>query len=122
MKSSRLILISSSAFLLVLGITLIFIPKVLLSLLNFSIYPLIILRLIGALFFGFSMLNWTARNNSLRGIYGKPITIGNFAHFFIGSLALIHFIIFNPQNLLLLLFALIYIIFAITFAVILFKK
>lgn len=51
---------------------------------------LLILQILGALYFAFAMLNWMARGNIMGGIYSRPIAIGNVTHFFIGSMALLN--------------------------------
>ena len=43
----------------------------------------------GAAFVAFAVLNWSARGNMLGGIYGRPIALGNFAHFAIGAITLL---------------------------------
>jgi len=40
----------------------------------------LMLQLLGALYFGFAMINWTGRANLVAGIYGRPIAIGNLSH------------------------------------------
>ena len=50
--------------------------------------PLLV-QLLGALLFGFAMLNWLAKDMSIGGIYGRPIIVGNLAHFVIGALTLL---------------------------------
>jgi hypothetical protein len=49
----------------------------------------LILQILGALYFAFGMINWTAKANLIGGIYGRPIAIGNLCHFTIGGLAVI---------------------------------
>jgi hypothetical protein len=73
------------------GIALSFFP---LEILRYAIgdpvaaYPLI-MQLLGSLYFAFAMLNWTAKENLLGGIYGRSVIIGNLTHFVVGALALI---------------------------------
>ena len=50
---------------------------------------LLMLQLIGASYFAFAMLNWMARGNIIGGIYSRPITIGNFTHFFMAGIGLL---------------------------------
>ena len=77
----------------VLGILLTFIPSEILKFLG-DPQPqqaaVIALQMAGALYFGFAMINWTARANLIGGIYGRPIAIGNVMHFFIGAMALMN--------------------------------
>ncbi len=46
-------------------------------------------QLLGSLYVGFALLNWTARGNAIGGIYGRPVALGNFVHFTVGALALV---------------------------------
>lgn len=49
----------------------------------------IIIQILGALYFAFGMVNWTAKGNLIGGIYARPIAIGNLTHFAMGALALV---------------------------------
>ena len=42
---------------------------------------IILVQVTGALYMGFAMLNWMARGSVIGGIYGRPVTMGNFLHF-----------------------------------------
>lgn len=48
----------------------------------------ILVQLLGALYFAFALLNWTARGVMIGGIYARPVSLGNFLHFTMGALAL----------------------------------
>ena len=48
---------------------------------------LIVVQIAGALCLGFAILNWMARGVMIGGIYARPVTLGNFLHFFMVSLA-----------------------------------
>lgn len=83
------ILMSSSAITFgILGVVLSFLPQEINSLIGGSATNTLFLQLMGALYIGFAMLNWTAKGNSIGGIYSRPLVIGNFSHFLIGALAL----------------------------------
>jgi hypothetical protein len=41
-----------------------------------------------ALYFALSLMNWLARSNAIGGIYSRPVSIGNFVHFFVGTITL----------------------------------
>lgn len=43
----------------------------------------------GALYLGFGILNWMAKDNLIGGIYSRPVAMGNFLHFFTMAMALI---------------------------------
>lgn len=42
---------------------------------------LLLVQMMGALYLGFALLNWTARGVLMGGIYARPIALGNFLHF-----------------------------------------
>ena len=48
----------------------------------------LLIQMMGALYLGFAILNWTARGVLIGGIYSRPVAIGNFWHFLIVSLLL----------------------------------
>lgn len=78
-----------SAFLMgATGLLLSFLPQELSVYAGWRGTPPVLLQLLGALYFGFALLNWTAKANLIGGIYGRPISLGNFTHFLIGGLAL----------------------------------
>ncbi|MBI3474839.1 MAG: hypothetical protein HY010_03850 [Acidobacteria bacterium] len=40
-----------------------------------------LLQVVGALYLGFAVLNWMARDILIGGIYARPVALGNFLHF-----------------------------------------
>ncbi|RYY66689.1 MAG: hypothetical protein EOO12_03470 [Chitinophagaceae bacterium] len=54
-------------------------------------------QLLGALYVGFALLNWMAKDSVIGGIYNRPIAIGNFAHFLVGGLALLKGLLRQPE-------------------------
>ena len=83
----------------------------------------LILQILGALYFAFAMLNWMAKGSAIGGIYNRPIAIANFAHFFIGGLALLKAVIANPGlSYGIWVFAFIYALFAGLFGYLLFFR
>ena len=42
---------------------------------------LLLIQMMGALYLGFAILNWTARGAIIGGIYARPLALGNFLHF-----------------------------------------
>ena len=92
--NTKIVMISSCIFLGALGITFTFIPDEIISGLSATPNPISILslQLLGALYLGFTMLNWMAKGSQIGGIYNRPIAIGNFMHFAVGALALIKII------------------------------
>lgn len=91
---------ASSAILLgIIGVGLTFLPQEILTYLNIATSKplLLILQLLGGLYFGFAMLNWMSQWSVIGGIYNKPVSIANFAQFFVGGMALIKDVTSNPD-------------------------
>jgi hypothetical protein len=86
-----LIMAASAIFMAILGIAATFAPHELLTRLGTTATPALALaiQLLGALYLGFAMLNWTARHSLIGGIYNRPAAMGNVLHFTAGALALI---------------------------------
>lgn len=103
------------------GIVLSFLPQEILSVLNSMEAGLnvFVLQILGALYFGFAMVNWTAKANLIGGIYARPIAIGNLTHFVIGALALLKGY-FSNHDKTVLIAALIYTVFAGAFGFVFF--
>lgn len=79
-----------------------------------SKFLLIVLQLMGGLYFGFAFINWMSRFMTLGGIYGKPIVMGNVLHFLVGSMVLLKSgLLF--QNLSIAILIVFYLLFAILF-------
>lgn len=118
------LVMSAAAFLLaVIGISFSFFSAEIVAFTGIAIsetYELVF-QLLGALYFGFAMLNWMAKGSSIGGIYNRPIAIANFAHFFIGGMALLKAVISNPGHATALwLLAIAYALFALLFGYLLF--
>ena len=76
--------------------------------------PLLV-QLLGALWFAFAMVNWTARGSLIGGIYNRPVAIGNLTHFVIGAFAL-------GKDGTLMPVAIVYALFAVAFAFLFFRS
>lgn len=89
--SRKFLMIASAIAMVIMGLILIFMSNETLQFLNQEQNDVLalILQLMGALYFGFAILNWMAKNVLIGGIYAKPLSAGNFTHFFIGGLTLI---------------------------------
>ena len=121
--NTKLLMTASSVFMGLIGIALSFMPNEVLE--TFGQMPnetlTLILQLTGALYFGFAMTNWMAKAVLIGGIYSRPLSIGNFSHFFIAGLALVK-TSFNSNTTSTYIFGLtvIYVLFAILFGYVLF--
>jgi hypothetical protein len=89
--NTRLLMMASAVLMGLMGIVLSFLPQEILIALGQEPKPVVTvaLQLMGAPYFGFAMTNWMAKGTTVGGIYGRPISIGNFTHFVVGGLALI---------------------------------
>ena len=115
-------MIISASVLGAAGIMLTFLPQEVSGYLGIAGAGSIILQILGSLYFGFAILNWTAKANLIGGIYSKPVAIGNFTHFLIGGLALAKLAFRNIGISYLLIAAIIYLIFAILFGFVLYNN
>jgi len=97
--NTKLVMTASAAVLGVLGLGLTFMPTEAAGLLEISAEKnmIIIFQLLGALYFGFAMINWNTRRSLIGGIYNKPIAMGNFSHFLIAGMALLKNISNYPE-------------------------
>jgi hypothetical protein len=98
---TRMLMISSSTILAVAGLLVLFAPEEVLGLKNIpetSTLP-VLLQIMGALYFSLAIINWTAKDSQSGGIYLRSISVGNFAHFFVGALVLGKFAFSNSQNM-----------------------
>jgi|SRR5690554_5836877 len=124
--NTKLIMTASAIILGAMGIVLTFIPDIILRNLRLETdtagISLILVQILGALYFAFGMLNWTARRNVIGGIYNKPIAVANFSHFFIAGMALLKALLARPELPYFLWGAgLLYLLFALCFGLITFR-
>jgi drug/metabolite transporter (DMT)-like permease len=112
----------SAVILGVAGIILSFIPQEVSHFFSLTESTPIVFQILGALYFGFAMLNWTAKANLIGGIYSRPVAIGNFTHFLIGGLALIKLLIHHTNRTSIWACAILYLIFAVLFGYVLFNN
>jgi energy-converting hydrogenase Eha subunit C len=113
--NTKLLMTFSAIILGMIGIVLTFAPQEFASYFSLPRASIIILQISGALYFGFAMINWTARANLIGGIYSKPVAMGNFTHFMIGGLALVKFVSQNTGLVYIWIAVIIYSILAILF-------
>jgi hypothetical protein len=81
----------SALVMLVFGLALSFAPAELVRAASGSSSPplVVLAQTCGALYLGFAMLNWMAKDNLIGGIYSRPVAMGNFVHFFAVAMALL---------------------------------
>ncbi len=116
MNTKRLMTVTSLTLGLI-GICALFAPDILLSAWNVNALPpfSLIVQLLGGLYFSFALMNWTVKDSAIGGVYSRPISMANFAHFFIGVLVLVKYQISNPFNLFVLSALMVYAVGAFIF-------
>ena len=122
--NTRALLVTSAFVLGAAGIAASFLPVELLDALGAvpATPTRLIVQLLGALLFGFAMVNWAARGNAMGGIYGRPIAIGNLTHFVIGGLALSRAVLDGATEPAVMVAAALYVVFAVSFALVVFRS
>ena len=115
--STRLLMIVSAALLVVAGLVASFVPREILIFLGARPDPLMVVfvQLTGALYLGFAMLNWMAREGLMGGIYGRPVVFANFTHFMIAALALVKALIAGPRPMALVVATFLYAVLCLAF-------
>tara|TARA_Y100000591_G_C21367449_1_gene467090 strand:- start:84 stop:476 length:393 start_codon:yes stop_codon:yes gene_type:complete len=88
---SKILMTISALYLGIIGICLSFLPKEIINYLNINsnVITTLFFQLLGALYLGFGILNWTLKGSRIGGIYNRPVLMGNFMHFLVGAIALI---------------------------------
>jgi Fe2+ transport system protein B len=123
--NTKIIMTASVIALGMAGIALIFIPGEIARYFDLEDSKSLILigQILGALYFGFAMLNWMTRTSIIGGIYNKPIAVANFIHFFIAGLALVKAVMANPGlPALVWVVTIVYALFAICFGIIFYRR
>lgn len=54
-----------------------------------DLHSVLLLQILGALYLGFAILNWMAKDVLIGGIYSRPLALGNFLHFAVVSIVLL---------------------------------
>ncbi|NIL95282.1 MAG: hypothetical protein GTO71_12790 [Woeseiaceae bacterium] len=80
---TKILMMLSAIFLAIAGLVTSFFPDRVLE--THGTAPdgptLLLIEMMGALYLGFAILNWTARGVLMGGIYARPLALGNFLHF-----------------------------------------
>jgi hypothetical protein len=124
MTGTRALMMASAAMMAVAGVALTFAPQEIAAWAGPqpSAMAVLLAQAAGALYIGFAVLNWMAKDVVIGGIYSRPVAIGNSAHFFILAAALVRLTISAQRNGFILLLALVYAAFAVCFGVLLFTS
>ena len=72
-------------------------------------------QLLGGLYLAFALVNWTARESVIGGVYARPVSLGNFGHFLIGALVLAKPALAGGASALVVILLVVYAVFAVIF-------
>ncbi len=119
---TKAIMIGSACFLMVLGLGATFAPQELLAAWGLPDQALAVLlvQAAGALYFGFALMNWMAKDVLIGGIYSRPVALGNFMHFFVMAGALVKALMVGQRSVVIWVGAVIYVVFAMLFGQVVF--
>ena len=122
LTTSKIVLGSSAIILAASGLALTFFPDELAENINLpdDASVKLLIQTIGAMYFGFAMLNWMSRRSLIGGINNRPIAIANMTHFMMVGIALTKLMLNKalPQSFWLV--TLIYLVYALIFGCLLF--
>jgi hypothetical protein len=81
----------------------------------------VLVQLLGATYFAFAMVDWTARGSLIGGIYNRPVAIGNLTHFVVGAFALAKTAT-SQRSGVVVVAALVYVVLAVAFVSVFFRS
>jgi len=115
--NTKILMTSTSLVLALAGALTLFAPDLILALVNATVTAqlLVLVQLLGALYFSFALMDWNAKDSAIGGIYARPVSLGNFGHFFTGTLILAKHLFASEFSLPVLLITLVYAVFAVIF-------
>ena len=115
--NTKILMTITSLILALAGLVALFAPENVLAVFNTPLTNSLSVpvQLLGALYFGFALMDWTAKDSAIGGIYARPVSLGNFGHFLTGGLLLFRYQFSNPFNLSIVILFSIYAIFAFLF-------
>jgi hypothetical protein len=91
--NTKLLMTISSLFLASAGVICLFAPAELATVLGLPSGAAlsVVVQLAGALYLAFALTNWAAKGSMVGGVYSRPLSVGNFLHFMVGTLALLKY-------------------------------
>lgn len=113
----------SALALFALGIVLTFAPGDVVNIAGGTPTPLLtaLAQACGALYLGFAILNWMAKDNLIGGIYSRPVALGNFLHFFVMTMALVKAFSVLPHSAGVVILVVFYVALTVAFGAVLFR-
>jgi len=119
---TRILMLSSAVFMAALGLAATFAPEVFLYPRPAPPASILAAEAAGALYLGFAVLNWMAKDNAIGGMYSRPVALGNLLHFFAVAMTLLRLVAAGNRQGPMLVVTLIYVAFAVWFGVVVFGK
>jgi len=121
---TKALMLSSAIFMAALGLLTTFSPESFLAPAPAATQKiaLLLIQAAGALYLGFAMLNWMAKDNLIGGIYSRPVALGNLLHFFAVAMALLRLVTHTHATPAILVATAIYVVFAIWFGLVVFTN
>ncbi len=116
---TRILMLLSAGFMFALGLITTFSPQSFLAR-PASPSETLIVQAAGALYLGFAMTNWMAKDNLIGGIYSRPVALGNLLHFFAVAMALLKISGTHQRTPTILVLTAIYTVFAVWFGLVVF--
>ena len=116
--NTKILMTSSALFMAIIGIVLSFLPHEIAAYFNVepNLITILFLNILSALYLGFGIINWMAKETLIGGIYNRPIAIGNLMHFGVGAIALVKITSkFEVFSEIIICITSIYVIFALLF-------
>ena len=122
--NTKLLMTSSALILGLAGVFALFAPDVLISTQGAAAAGTtsVLVQLMGGLYFSFALMNWTAKDSLIGGIYARPVSLANFSHFFAGALLLLKHQLSNEMNLSILAVLIVYAVYAACFYWLVFRS
>lgn len=112
----------SALFMLSLGVIATFAPEILSGNAPPNALSTLTVQAAGALYLGFAILNWMAKDNAIGGIYSRPVAMGNLLHFFAMAMTLLRVLSAGDRRPAVLAVTSLYIIFTVGFGMVLFGR
>lgn len=112
--NTKLLMTVTSLVLALAGVVALFAPEAVLALAGAPAAELltVLVQLLGALYFSLALMNWTAKDSAIGGIYARPVSLANFGHFFAGALLLIRYQVTAAFDLPVVVILVVYVSFA----------
>jgi hypothetical protein len=114
---------STAIVLAALGLVALFAPQELLTYLGaapIGFLPTLV-QLLAAALLALAMTDWMAKDSKIGGIYLRPIAIGNLFHFTVGAITLVRFALHGHPPVFAIVSAVLYAVFAVAFALVVFR-